>query len=1811
LAEEESIERVEPTQARKMEMLTKYFETRLRTNTDRVVLVEAIRTGKVDETFAAFGYGDPGQMDPHMKEVWDALTAAKVRGQQESGQAYSMRMSEQNRQWAREVNLRRQENIAIERILSQISLAKADAEVASAYIHRFHQFLRGKPCPKDAAKMKSLGFKDEQFMPFQGEGVQAYLKAFSALRAEYYLALTLLKQRGPGNTLRSIEIYYKYLVDGDDLDTIDLKGIWYWLEFGREEFPKEIVKELNMQYLFFDGFGRQGDMIKSTTKEPVIQHGGANVGGGRRNMPPPAARQRAARRGGRPARVRFANVTGIANNAPPRTREEEGTEEEQASTGTSPLSLRRLSLPPDRMTSFTRIEGAAVWASETVQPNDMQSARQSAGMFATRLTEYVENAAATVPKDSPEYANHIAVLGEEAKLAMARWVAKAEERYGEETHGIRDELAMLMVDAARNDSTSGLLPQDVWTEFVQDVIQPIVPNRIDTRKGKAYAQRKAGEKDKGKDKEVESPRAEEPAKKAEEAPKTKEPEVEKGKPYKWPPGPGKGGDNLEERPDLYTKYDTLSKAERVPPQAVFEAETKAIREALAKGDRAALDKWLEARFVQVAPAASQKEWESRVGGALTGEVRLKDGTLNYETYNPLTGRETPEELASHHKDSLHRTLKDSILEMERYIQRLDGELPLDASRARLAHVHPSSEVSSITRRRLLAWTTDPSARQGTHIVLPGPPATTVDQRHKPDFDKDEAMKPNAGDLFDTMVRFLPYYEWSIRNKHTADPYLGSALRDPRTTDIPAQPEQSTSGSSEPEPKKTQTAPAPTTEVDDAKKWVADWEQAVRAAKEEEAKAKAKETPKGDETTPDDFASLWEKNYQAALSARIRELRKSQSPKDQETANALEARVGDQPENLRRLEDGDKAVMKNVIQAVAHTVQWNPELLGETKEDAKAELAMNFIQREQKLEGERLIAAAKQEAAREPEGTIPSNEGMAELVHSAMQPVGPAQKEHVEADARYRRYLATLYQNKALYEANKDSELDELARSLEDDAPYGMFEHKKKLIRDLSTMKPGSKKWENHMASIAILDAKIFKAQKEFTNRVEQYHPYGIPPGNDRIRILQARAREAAPPAMAAPAAQVPPTPNMGIAEGMAALVNSPIKPIVTAQTAEGWGAVKPAPEVFSPLDNTRSPVPPLTEPWNARTTMKVAERLAEQAVQRDDIETAEVFNDIAERLEGRANIQENSVAEVLPEDMVTTETENRLAKPNRKRPSGRDTPAKKIKAPDAPAQSIVEKNTHERLAELLGPGKPYADPNYRSWKGHAGDNREGDLKELDDRYVEVLKAMRNTHEGDHVHAWEEFARERNLPSQAGRKNFKFEGRRDNDLEPDSPAGELEQQMYAELEAERARATEDAEHTATNERAYKRLLEIDAEIQALKQKAAPSSSTPISQTIREVAKKYTVKPFARETVVRPPNARLRQERRNLDVINTIRRALAQLPTEMPEPAEEMPDVSHYFDDDGQDIPVIETPRTTFSLAPSVAPSMASTPLTLGRAPPWATTPGAPPETPYMGSALPTPRPSASVSYPSTPASVLPTPRPSGSPSYPGTPASVLPTPRPSGSPSYPGTPASALATPRPSGSPSYPSSPADPGSPTPDTTPVSGESSPVSSPSSPVAIETPRTTFSAAPSVVVSPAASPVRAPSAPASPAVIQTPRLNDLRNVPLGQLVAAATSPRRPPASPVARSPRVELLPEPSGAFKKPAPKKAHELRKAVLQKEASKASTSSPKPTTTPAKPRTPSPAASPDFRKEAKKASAEKKKQSATKQYTRLRHGSKKKD
>jgi hypothetical protein len=294
LANEDKVTRVEPTMPRKIEMLETYFRTRHDMNAERIAVIRSAMSANPNWVLSTDITGRANNMGPLPERLKKAYQEerAKYDGAPEGYGRQVVR-----RQWEKEARLREAENVAIERIIAQMSLVRADQEVAASYIHRFQQFLRGKPCPEDAAKMKKLGFDGKDWFPSAGDDVIAYLRAFSAVRAEYYWALWLLLEAGPGTNLRQMELYFKYLIDGDDLEKVTTHGIWHYLEFGRSEMPEEIARALNMRYQFFDGFDDKGEPVMAETALPP------GLGMAVDHKPTQQERQRGFRRGGPPANV--------------------------------------------------------------------------------------------------------------------------------------------------------------------------------------------------------------------------------------------------------------------------------------------------------------------------------------------------------------------------------------------------------------------------------------------------------------------------------------------------------------------------------------------------------------------------------------------------------------------------------------------------------------------------------------------------------------------------------------------------------------------------------------------------------------------------------------------------------------------------------------------------------------------------------------------------------------------------------------------------------------------------------------------------------------------------------------------------------------------------------------------------------------------------------------------------------------------------------------------------------------------------------------------------------------------------------------------------------------------------------------------------------------------------------------------------------------------------------------------------------------------------------------------------------------------
>lgn len=147
---------------------------------------------------------------------------------------------------------------AYRQIVAQSDAAAIDASVQDDYLRRFHLFLRGKPVAHDAQKMKLLGMNGK-WDPLPYTDVQEYLRAFSRMRHDYYRDLALMKMRGPGDNLLDIELYFKYLVDGDDKDKIE-ENLWAWLEGGK--LGKKYSRAVDKVKVAMDEVGKPGDRAR-------------------------------------------------------------------------------------------------------------------------------------------------------------------------------------------------------------------------------------------------------------------------------------------------------------------------------------------------------------------------------------------------------------------------------------------------------------------------------------------------------------------------------------------------------------------------------------------------------------------------------------------------------------------------------------------------------------------------------------------------------------------------------------------------------------------------------------------------------------------------------------------------------------------------------------------------------------------------------------------------------------------------------------------------------------------------------------------------------------------------------------------------------------------------------------------------------------------------------------------------------------------------------------------------------------------------------------------------------------------------------------------------------------------------------------------------------------------------------------------------------------------------------------------------------------------------------------------------------------
>lgn len=196
IAQEPTVTTIEPTPARKVELLRKYYEEKicdLGTPTSYRKWCEAKWIERNP------GRAIPGSFPVDYNNEWRAKEKAKI--------------------------------TAYEKIITQLNNEGASDAVLDAYLRGFHNFLRGRPTKEHAAKLERLGIAGK-FEPFRDPSVQAYLRAFSKVKKDFYEDLALLRMRGPIGDIRNLELYYKYILDGNDDDKLE-KNIWVWLEGGR------------------------------------------------------------------------------------------------------------------------------------------------------------------------------------------------------------------------------------------------------------------------------------------------------------------------------------------------------------------------------------------------------------------------------------------------------------------------------------------------------------------------------------------------------------------------------------------------------------------------------------------------------------------------------------------------------------------------------------------------------------------------------------------------------------------------------------------------------------------------------------------------------------------------------------------------------------------------------------------------------------------------------------------------------------------------------------------------------------------------------------------------------------------------------------------------------------------------------------------------------------------------------------------------------------------------------------------------------------------------------------------------------------------------------------------------------------------------------------------------------------------------------------------------------------------------------------------------------------------------------------------
>jgi chromosome segregation ATPase len=220
IEEEVSNENIEPTDARKLELLQEFYKDKVArihlTLSDPKQRAMGFTKWAVDNYNAMpdkMGHFQPVGWEDGRPIFKDPADVAKLQ-----------------KRWENHLETKAK---VYSTILGQMAAAKGNLTVLDSYLRRFHNFLRGRPDIKDIPKLRKAGLDPDKFLPLTtNEEVRNYLEAFSEAKKDFYDDLGKMRMRGPGSSLRDMELYFKYIVDGDDCEKIE-SNLWAWLEGGR------------------------------------------------------------------------------------------------------------------------------------------------------------------------------------------------------------------------------------------------------------------------------------------------------------------------------------------------------------------------------------------------------------------------------------------------------------------------------------------------------------------------------------------------------------------------------------------------------------------------------------------------------------------------------------------------------------------------------------------------------------------------------------------------------------------------------------------------------------------------------------------------------------------------------------------------------------------------------------------------------------------------------------------------------------------------------------------------------------------------------------------------------------------------------------------------------------------------------------------------------------------------------------------------------------------------------------------------------------------------------------------------------------------------------------------------------------------------------------------------------------------------------------------------------------------------------------------------------------------------------------------